>query len=108
MKGFDKKGSGRKGFKKRGKGDSGGFERRDSGRSMGKPRRETMNEVTCDECGERCVVPFRPTGDKPVYCSKCFRNKRDSAPASKISPYTREFEQMNRKLDKIIEALNIE
>ncbi|MBU4266413.1 MAG: hypothetical protein KKE96_04205 [Candidatus Altiarchaeota archaeon] len=108
MKGFGKQGSGRKGFKKQGKGDSGGFRGRDSGGSMGKPRRETMNEVTCDECGEKCLVPFRPTGNKPVYCSKCFRNKRDSAPAGKIDSYAREFEQINRKMDKIMKALNIE
>lgn len=108
MKGLGREGSGRRGFRKQGKRDFGGFERRDSGRFGGKPRRQTMNEVTCDKCGERCVVPFKPTGDKPVYCSKCFRNKEDSAPTSKINSYASEFEQINRKLDKLMEALNIE
>jgi len=36
----------------------------------------TMHRATCAECGEICEVPFRPTGDKPVYCSNCFGNKR--------------------------------
>ena len=119
MKGFGKKGSGRKGFKKQGKRDSGGFkkkgkrksggfERRDSGGFGGKPRRPTMNEVTCDKCGETCTVPFKPTEGKPVYCRKCFRNQGDSSPASKINSYASEFEKINRKLDKLMEALKIE
>ena len=36
----------------------------------------TMHRATCAECGEVCEVPFRPTGDKPVYCSNCFGDKR--------------------------------
>jgi len=37
----------------------------------------TMHKATCSECGEICEVPFRPTGDKPVYCNKCFAGKRE-------------------------------
>ncbi len=29
-------------------------------------------DVTCSECGTETKVPFRPTGDKPVYCRDCF------------------------------------
>lgn len=36
-----------------------------------------MYEATCAECGNRCEVPFRPSGDKPVYCSNCFGAKRE-------------------------------
>lgn len=108
MKGFDRKGSGR-GFRKQGKRNAGGFKKRDSGGFKGKPKRQSMNEVTCDKCGEKCTVPFKPTGDKPVYCSSCFRNKHGgSAPTSKIDTYASEFEQINKKLDKIMKALNIE
>lgn len=35
-----------------------------------------MHAVTCDECGCETEVPFKPTGDKPVYCRTCFQNKR--------------------------------
>ncbi|MCX6739887.1 MAG: hypothetical protein NTZ49_01505 [Candidatus Parcubacteria bacterium] len=38
--------------------------------------RPAMHEATCAECGKRCEVPFRPTGDKPVYCSDCFAKIR--------------------------------
>ena len=50
----------------------GGFKSEDRG--FGR----TMYQATCAECGKSCEVPFRPSGDKPVYCSNCFENKRDS------------------------------
>ncbi len=31
-----------------------------------------MHEATCSDCGKTCQVPFRPTGDKPVFCRDCF------------------------------------
>jgi len=37
----------------------------------------TMHKAVCDECKKSCEVPFRPSGDKPVYCSDCFSSKRD-------------------------------
>lgn len=36
-----------------------------------------MHSATCSDCGKRCEVPFRPTGDKPVFCNECFSKKRD-------------------------------
>lgn len=32
-----------------------------------------MYEVPCAGCGQTARVPFQPRGDKPVYCSDCFR-----------------------------------
>jgi CxxC-x17-CxxC domain-containing protein len=43
----------------------------------GGDREVTMHKTTCDECKKSCEVPFRPSGDKPVYCSDCFSTKRD-------------------------------
>ena len=31
-----------------------------------------MHKAICAECGKECEVPFKPTGDKPVYCKECF------------------------------------
>lgn len=39
--------------------------------------RPQMHSATCAECNERCEVPFKPTGSKPVYCSNCFRKDDD-------------------------------
>ena len=41
-------------------------------RSNNRFDRPTMHDAVCDECGKDCKVPFRPSGDKPIYCSDCF------------------------------------
>lgn len=41
-----------------------------------RPQRE-MHDAICAECGCETQVPFRPSGDRPVYCRDCFsRNNR--------------------------------
>jgi CxxC-x17-CxxC domain-containing protein len=46
-------------------------DRRDSG-----PR--ASFKAICDECGEECTLPFKPTNNKPVFCSNCFAKQNDS------------------------------
>jgi CxxC-x17-CxxC domain-containing protein len=38
-----------------------------------------MHKAICDECGQSCEVPFKPSGDKPIYCSNCFKGKENSS-----------------------------
>lgn len=41
-----------------------------------RPPRE-MYPATCANCGAETEVPFRPSGDRPVYCFDCFsKNSR--------------------------------
>jgi CxxC-x17-CxxC domain-containing protein len=35
-----------------------------------------MFPATCAECGQSTEVPFQPRGDRPVYCSDCYRKVR--------------------------------
>lgn len=37
-----------------------------------------MYEITCAECGKTDTVPFKPKGDRPVYCREHFKNHRPS------------------------------
>ncbi len=94
----------REGFRDR---DSGSFER----------KRLEMHEVTCDKCKKQCEVPFKPTKGKPVFCSDCFRKdgdsrsnfrseNRDTTSQSEIS--SEQLNEINRKLDKILEILEFE
>ncbi|NVN96821.1 hypothetical protein HXX01_01065 [Candidatus Nomurabacteria bacterium] len=59
--------------------------------SFGGGRREdrgpvTMHKAVCDECHKSCEVPFRPSGDKPIYCNDCFGSKRgNEAPRREFS-----------------------
>jgi len=39
-------------------------------------RRLEFFPAICSECKKKCEVPFRPTGDKPVYCRDCFGKQR--------------------------------
>ncbi len=32
----------------------------------------------CAECGKEAQLPFKPRGDRPVYCSDCFAKRRSS------------------------------
>ncbi len=32
-------------------------------------------EAVCADCGATATVPFRPKGDRPVYCRTCFASK---------------------------------
>ena len=42
--------------------------------SYGAPRQ--MFPAVCAECGRDTEVPFEPRGDRPVYCSDCYRSIR--------------------------------
>ena len=34
-----------------------------------------MHKATCAKCGVSCEIPFKPTGERPVFCSNCFKNQ---------------------------------
>lgn len=35
-----------------------------------------MYPAVCSACGKQTEVPFKPSGDKPVYCRECFQERR--------------------------------
>lgn len=41
------------------------------GRDFGTP----LFEAYCSDCGDRCEVPFKPSGNRPVFCRDCFRKQ---------------------------------
>ncbi len=109
--GFGGGGGGRGGFGGGG-GGRGGF-----GGDRGRPQ---MHPATCAECGNRCEVPFKPTGEKPVYCSNCFETsgrgesrpnreytkpRYDDKPKKNNNELKAEMEKLNAKLDKILKIL---
>jgi CxxC-x17-CxxC domain-containing protein len=56
-----------------GGGGGGGYGGGGGGRGGYGGGQRQMYEVTCAGCGGIARVPFQPRGDKPVYCSDCFR-----------------------------------
>jgi CxxC-x17-CxxC domain-containing protein len=149
MQDFKKRG-GFGGGGSRGNGGNGGYggDRRDGGKSFGggggksfggdrskfgrpgnKDFRQTqMFSTTCAECHKPCEVPFRPTGDRPVYCNYCFGKnktagggnyqKRDDRP-SPVAPapvrpqvdngilidLKKQIDAVNAKLDQVMEFM---
>lgn len=124
MNDFKRGGQNFGGGRDRGRGFGGG-----GGRSGGRP---DMHKAVCSDCGKNCEVPFRPSGDKPVFCSDCFQKQGGAAPRDRESRnfgdrnsrpsfnnrpayqnstnantenYKAQFEQLNSKLDKILKVV---
>jgi CxxC-x17-CxxC domain-containing protein len=53
-------------------------EQGNSSSSFGYNARRQMYPVKCGECGKDTEVPFEPRGDRPVYCSDCYRKTKVS------------------------------
>ncbi len=95
--------------------------RDNNGRRSEKESRR-MFSAQCASCGIRCEVPFRPTGDKPVYCSSCFEkvNQQDKGYSNKLNKEKSEITRsdiamindqlisINRKFEKLLLVLNPE
>jgi CxxC-x17-CxxC domain-containing protein len=85
--------------------------RRSGDFDRGDRRPVEMHEATCAKCGKQCEVPFRPTGDRPVLCSNCFRNDRDSGSRERNTNSgsagisKEQFNELNTKLNKILNIL---
>lgn len=76
----------------------GGQDRRDNRRDDRRDRK--MFSAICDKCGKACQIPFQPTPGKPVFCDACFSKEKPSGAKGGD-----QLQQINAKLDKIINAL---
>lgn len=84
----------------------------------------TMHKAVCDECHKNCEVPFRPSGDKPIYCSDCFSSKKGNddrgpkrdfndrptqssfvKPAPVQNDMAKQLSDINTKLDRLTSAI---
>ncbi len=45
------------------------------GGGFGAPRER--HKAVCADCKNECEVPFKPSGDRPVYCRDCFSKHKD-------------------------------
>lgn len=41
-------------------------------------RERIMYKTICADCKKQCEVPFRPSGDRPVFCQECFSRRKAS------------------------------
>jgi CxxC-x17-CxxC domain-containing protein len=52
--------------------------RREPREEGGGPGRDTFIAI-CAGCGKEAVLPFKPRGDRPIFCIDCFEQKKSSA-----------------------------
>jgi len=65
---------------RRGGGDfAGRDQKRGFNRGGGRP---VMHQAICDACKQNCEVPFKPSGDKPIFCNTCFSKQGGGASRS--------------------------
>ncbi|MBU3965812.1 MAG: hypothetical protein KKG76_00315 [Euryarchaeota archaeon] len=55
------------------RGGSGGFR---GGRGGGFDGPREMHKATCADCNQETEVPFKPSGDRPVYCRDCYQKHK--------------------------------
>lgn len=66
MKKFNQRSTGGRDF---GKSRGGDRDRRFESNREGRPE---MFKAVCADCGKSCEIPFKPNGNRPVFCSTCF------------------------------------
>jgi CxxC-x17-CxxC domain-containing protein len=42
----------------------------------GDGRQREMHKAICSECKKECEVPFKPSGDRPIYCKDCYSKRK--------------------------------
>lgn len=102
---------GRGGFGGGDRGGRGGF----GGRDANAPR--VMHQATCAECNKICEVPFKPTGEKPVFCSHCFANHRPEERSNRPAQFSMDRQARpdrpqpvkadNGRLEEKLEAISV-
>jgi CxxC-x17-CxxC domain-containing protein len=49
------------------------------GRAQGR-RERILHKAICSDCHKDCEIPFKPTGERPVYCKQCFSRRKAGTP----------------------------
>jgi CxxC-x17-CxxC domain-containing protein len=93
-----KKGAPKFGGKKKFKDDKkyGGGKKHEN-RSVGQAAE--LFSATCSDCGKSCEVPFRPSSEKPVYCSNCFGMKKSANESRGTNHKTEKVSYQNNRPD---------
>ena len=61
-----------------------------------------MHQGVCSNFGKDCGVPFRPTGDRRIYCSDCFKSVGGSG---KHRPGGRDFRKQSFDKKRMFQAV---
>jgi CxxC-x17-CxxC domain-containing protein len=72
-----------------------------------KKSKTILHKATCSACGEGCELPFKPSGNKPVYCRDCFNKDEyeETIRTKKPDNSGKKHDEINAKLDHILAIL---
>ena len=90
-------------FRKNSNQDSGGRRDQSSDRRGGTDR--PMYDAVCDNCGDKCRIPFMPREGKETLCSKCFEEKGGDPRRTNNTQGSAQLDAINAKLDRILNLL---
>lgn len=57
-----------------------GSQARGPGGQVNTYRDRVMYKAVCADCKKDCEVPFKPSGERPVYCKECFTKHKGTSP----------------------------
>ena len=52
-----------------------------------------MHKIKCSKCGKDAEVPFKPSGDRPVYCRDCYLKSKGITPREQKKEIEEESEE---------------
>jgi CxxC-x17-CxxC domain-containing protein len=67
-------------------------------------RERSFTQAICADCNKECEVPFKPSGDRPVYCKECFSKRKgggsfkakyDDRPREEVFTQERNFDKQH-------------
>ena len=50
------------------------------------PKERVLHKAVCADCKKDCEVPFKPSGERPVYCKECFKKRRTNGASKSSGP----------------------
>jgi len=53
-----------------------GFNQSGGKGGYGGGRQREFHKAVCSECKKECEVPFKPSGDRPIYCKDCYSKRK--------------------------------
>ncbi|MFA6427360.1 MAG: CxxC-x17-CxxC domain-containing protein [Candidatus Magasanikbacteria bacterium] len=73
------------------------------GKSFSRGGDRPMFDAVCSKCGDDCQIPFRATGDRPVFCSNCFEKQGPASTSGKFGGNS--FKRSDRDEKQMFEAV---
>ncbi|MCB9799192.1 MAG: hypothetical protein H6757_00355 [Candidatus Omnitrophica bacterium] len=76
-----------------------------SHKSHGHHHHRQLYKTVCADCSKECEVPFKPTGERPIYCKECFSKRKSSKKQPVTQPHHKTSPMHERQIKVIPKGL---